>query len=153
VQSFDRPNPHAVLPPLGEVAVFPGFVTCLPSQPTRRRLLPLNKHRSPKTGGCPRCQPRTSTTFPLPLLLIESLPLAQTRQSHPLGSTVRRTSSHATLGGRRTSQSGFGLAIRLVVDGHHTRLRPTACPRFPTLSPRKLLGSDGASTSHTPIFR
>jgi hypothetical protein len=57
--SFDRPNPYAVLHLLGEDTVFQDFVTCLPSQPTRRRSLTLNKHRFLQTGDCP-CLPSSN---------------------------------------------------------------------------------------------
>jgi len=57
-------------------------------------------------------------------MLIESLLLAPSAQSHWLHSAVHSTSPHATLGELHTCQSGFGLAIRLVVGG----LSPSTLP-------------------------
>jgi hypothetical protein len=114
---FRAPKSTRRLAPSGEVAVFPGFVTCLPSQPTCRRLLTLTKHRSHQTGGCPWSP--TSDLYHLPIASTAHrvLTASADAQSHLLHSTFRWTSSHAALGGRHTIQSGLGLAIRLVVGG------------------------------------
>jgi len=148
VQSFDRTYPHAGFAPSSEGAAFQGFVACLPSRPTRRRSFTLDQHRSLQTGGCPW------------LLHLEPLPpshhvkthrvlaASADAQSHQLHSAVPSISPHTTLGGSHTCQSGFGLAVRLIVGGRHTRLCHTTCPRFPIRLPRTQLGSDG-----TPISR
>jgi len=148
VQSFDRTYPHAGFAPSSEVAVFQDFVACLPSRPTRRRSFTLDRHRSHQTGGCPW------------LLHLEPLPpshhvpthrvlaASADAQSHQLHSAFPSISPHTTLGGSHTCQSGFGLAVRLIVGRHHTRLHRTTCPRFPIRLPRMQLGSD-----RTPISR
>jgi len=91
-----------------QVAVFQGFVACLPSRPTLRRSFTLGQHRSLQTGGCSRL--RTSNLYHHSQrlgILIESLPLAPSAQSHWLRSAVRLASLHATLGGWHTIQPGF----------------------------------------------
>jgi hypothetical protein len=149
VQSFDRPYPHTGLPSLARVLSFRSSSPAYPHDPLDAdRLLSTDTVtiRLAAALGC-------FDLGPLPPSHSHStahrvLAASADAQSHLLHSAVRSTSPHVTLEGSPTCQSGFGLAIRLVVGGHHSRLRPTSCPRFPSMSPWKLLGSDGAPTSH-----
>jgi len=137
-------------------AVFQGFVTCLPSPPTRRRSFTLDIAPFPSDWRLPLAAAANNRLEPLPpsqhIVAHRVLAASADAQSHLLHSADRSTSSRATLGGWHTIQSGFGLAIRLTVGGHHPRLYHGTCPRFPTVLPRKLLGSDATPASHSPAI-
>jgi len=77
---FRPPISTRRLAPSSEVAVFQGFVACLPSRPTRRRSFTLDRHRSHQTGGCPWLLTSDLYHLAITLLLIEFLPLAQVRK-------------------------------------------------------------------------
>jgi len=148
--SFDRAYPHTVLHPLGRSTVFQDFVTRLPSRPTRRRSLTLDKAPFPSDWWLPSLTklgplPPSHFTF----TAHQDLLLAWTFM-RPLDSAYLQPSSHMILGESCTTLASFGLAIRLMVDGHYPWLCFPTCPRFPSPLPGKLLGSDGGSISHPP---
>jgi len=119
----------------------------LPSSPIRHRRLTLDDHRYPCAGLCP-------------CLLSSDCNLSHSRYDSPEFTASADAVEHLTSLDRSSSyqppipfemgtyRTDLGLSIRLMVDGHHLQLRLPTCPRLPTVLLRKLLGSDGASTSH-----
>jgi len=126
-----RISTHRLAPP-GRSTVFQDFVACLPSRPTRRGSLTLDKAPFPSDWWLPSPY-QGSDLYHLPIAFTahQSLLLAWTCM-RPLNSAYLQSFSYMALGEPCTALTSFSLAIRLMVDGHYLWLCFPTCPRFPS---------------------